>query len=113
MFAKETYFKEGCFIQEWHNSPDDLEVSVAHVRVEPYQTTKLHALIDTAERYVLLHGKARVTVDQKVWEVVPGDVVLIPPGVAQQITNLENDDLLFLAVCTPRFELKNYRELQP
>ena len=100
MFADEYYFKEGCFIQEWHNSPDD-------------QATKLHALINTTERYILLQGRASVTVAHKTWDVGAGDVVDIAPGQAQAIRNLADEDLLFLAVCTPRFDLKNYQELQP
>ena len=40
-----------------------------------------------------------------------GDVVCIAPGAAQQITNTSNVDLIFLALCTPRFEVDNYLEL--
>lgn len=109
---KEYFFKEGCFIEEWHNSEADKDCSIAHVRVEPGSTTKLHALRNTVERYVILKGKARVTVGTKQWEISDGDVVVIQANEKQKITNLTKDDLLFLAICTPRFEVSNYYECE-
>lgn len=107
---EEYYFKEGCFIEEWHNNSDDQDCSVARVRVEAKQTTKLHKLKNTTERYVMLSGRALVTVAENAWEVGEGDVVVIEADQAQKITNLNNSDLVFLAVCTPRFEVANYSE---
>ena len=106
----EYYFKEGCFIEEWHNTDSDQGCSVARVRVEGNQTTKLHTLKDTTERYVMLCGTAEVTVASKSWQVNEGDVVVINPGEPQKITNLNSSDLVFLAICTPRFEVENYSE---
>ena len=34
---QEYYFKEGCFINELSNAPEDPEVSIARARVEPGQ----------------------------------------------------------------------------
>jgi len=110
--AKEYYFKEGCFIEEWHNTVEDLSMSVARVRVEAEQTTKLHLLDQTTERYVILSGEARVTVGDEQRLVSHGDVVVIDPGIEQKIANLGHQDLLFLAICTPRFEEKNYHECE-
>jgi mannose-6-phosphate isomerase-like protein (cupin superfamily) len=39
------------------------------------------------------------------------DVVSIPAGVRQRISNTGIDDLVFLAICTPRFVKENYVEL--
>ncbi|MGO1001331.1 hypothetical protein [Lysobacter sp. CA196] len=39
--------------------------------------------------------------------------MVIPPGVPQRIANLGDGDLLFLAICTPRFEPGNYEDLDP
>jgi len=107
---KEYYFKEGCFIEEWHNDSADQYCSVARVRVEAGKTTKLHSLKNTTERYVMLGGEAMVTVGEKRWKVSMSDVVVIPPDTPQKIENLQQEDLIFLAICTPRFEEKNYRE---
>lgn len=108
--ADEYYFKEGCFIEEWHNHHDDPDCSVARVRVEAFQTTKLHALKHTVERYVILDGSAIVTVGTESLQVGVGDVVVIDADQAQKIENALKTDLIFLAICTPRFELHNYRE---
>lgn len=110
--AKEYYFKEGCFIQEWHNSVADNDMSVARVRVQIGCTTRLHSLINTQERYIMLEGQAIVTVGDHSWPVSKGDVIVIPAGVAQKIENCGAKDLIFLAICTPRFKEINYQDLQ-
>lgn len=109
---KEYYFKEGCFIEEWHNTTTDKECSIAHVRVEAGKTTKLHALKQTTERYVILEGVATVTVAHKQWRVDQGDVVTINADEPQKIANHSDNDLLFLAICTPRFSEENYYEVE-
>ena len=66
-----------------------------------------------AERYLILKGNGRVEVgDLPPAEVRTGDVVLIPPGCPQRITNTGEKDLLFLAVCTPRFTPDSYEEAE-
>ena len=107
----EFYFKEGCYIEEWLNHADHPEMSVARVRVAPHSVTKLHALNNTFERYVILSGKASVTVAGKSWNVQGKDVVTISPGQTQKIANQTDQDLIFLAICTPRLEEKNYLEI--
>ena len=39
-----------------------------------------------------------------------GDVVLIPAMSKQRITNTGMNDLVFLAICTPRFEHGDYED---
>ncbi len=108
----EYYFREGCFITELSNTPEDPELSVAHVRVEPGETTRWHKLLATTERYLILSGKGSVEVgNNNAREVSERDVVLIPPEVRQRITNTGEEDLIFLALCTPRFQEKYYVEL--
>lgn len=110
--AREYYFAEGCHILELSNSDGDPAVSIARARVAPGVTTRWHRLVDTAERYVLLSGRGRVEVgDLPAREVGPGDVVLIPPGCPQRIGCLGSEDLVFLAVCTPRFRMQAYEDM--
>ena len=111
MISKEYYFKEGCFIEEWHNSPEHEDMSIARVRVEGNTETRLHALTGTTERYVILSGQGMVTVGEKSWLVTVGDVVVIPAEQAQKILNQEDQDLIFFAICTPRFKEENYIEV--
>ncbi|HDQ41935.1 MAG TPA: cupin domain-containing protein [Desulfonatronum sp.] len=110
---REYFFQEGCFITEWWNSSEDNAVSVSKARVLPRETTRLHRLKGTVERYIILEGQGRVQVGQlSPKDVASGDVVHIPAGVNQKITNTGTVDLVFLAVCTPRFRPDAYEDLE-
>ncbi len=110
--SDEYYFVEGCFITELSNSDADPEVSIARARVEPGVTTRWHRLAGTTERYVILEGEGRVELDDlPPRPVAAGDVVIIPPMSAQRITNTGAGDLVFLAVCSPRFVESAYEDL--
>lgn len=112
--AAEYFFVEGCFITEGWNTPADPAVSVARARVEPGVTTRWHRLRGVTERYLILEGRGRVEVgDGPPADVGPGAVVLIPPGTRQRMTNTGEGDLIFLAVCTPRFTRTVYQGLEP
>jgi mannose-6-phosphate isomerase-like protein (cupin superfamily) len=104
---------EGCDILELSNAPDDEEVSIARARVAPGITTRWHRLKGTTERYVILEGRGRVEAgDLPPQEVAAGEVVLIPPLCRQRITNVGEGDLIFLAICTPRFVRECYEDLE-
>lgn len=110
--SAEYWFPEGCHILELSNSPHDPALSIARARVPPGGTTRWHRLAGTTERYVVLEGRGRVEVgDLPPREVGPGDVVLIPPGCRQRIANTGPADLVFLALCTPRFTPAAYEDL--
>lgn len=110
---EEYFFEEGCFILELSNTDADPDCSVARARVEPGQTTRWHRLTGITERYVVLDGEGLVELDRiHVRQVIPGDVVIIQPGQEQRITNTGNIDLLFLAVCTPRFVRDAYEDTE-
>jgi mannose-6-phosphate isomerase-like protein (cupin superfamily) len=109
----EFYTPERCYIIELANTPDDPAASIALARVVPGVTTRWHRLVGTAERYVIIEGRARVEVgDLAPREVAAGDVVLIPPLCRQRIANVGKTDLTFLAICTPRFEQRNYEDVE-
>jgi len=114
MPAAEFDTPERCFINELSNSDADPEVSIARARVPAGVGTRWHRLNGTAERYVLLSGSGRVEVGGlPAQKVGPGDVVLIPSGCRQRITNLGAEDLIFLAICTPRFRPGAYEDIDP
>ena len=101
---------EGCHIVELSNTGSDEDVSIARARVEPGVTTEVHWLEDTWERYVILEGSGEVELEGGPWEsVAQSDVVLIPPGCKQRIRNSGPNDLIFLAICSPRFTPDCYR----
>ncbi len=111
--GSEVLTPEGCYITELSNSSDDPELSIARARVEPGITTRWHRLTGTTERYCILEGRGRVEVgDLPPQDVGPGDVVLIPAACRQRITNTGQDDLVFLAICTPRFSWSAYSGLE-
>jgi mannose-6-phosphate isomerase-like protein (cupin superfamily) len=110
----EFYSPERCFINELSNIDADPDVSIARARVRPGVTTRWHRIKGTTERYVLISGRGRIELGNlPAQDVSAGDVVLIPAGCRQRITNLGDEDLVFLAVCTPRFRCDNYEDIDP
>lgn len=104
---------ERCDIAELSNTPDDPELSVARARVAPGVTTRWHRLEGIAERYVILQGQGRAELGGlPPQELLPGDVLRIAPGQPQRITNTGTADLLFLALCTPRFRWDAYEDIE-
>ena len=113
---QETFLPEGCFLYENWGAPTfgDQKVSIARARVEPGVTTKPHHLEGTQEIYLITSGKGRVAVGNlEPADVTEGDVVVIPAGVTQQITNIGETDLVFYCVCTPAFKQARYHEDKP
>ncbi len=109
----EFYTAEKCHITELCNSIDDSDVSIARARVEPGVTTNWHRLKDTSERYYILSGSGVVEIGElSPQEVCCGDVVIIPPMCRQRITNTGAEDLIFLAICSPRFLPVNYEDIE-
>jgi mannose-6-phosphate isomerase-like protein (cupin superfamily) len=101
--------EERCFILETWNHPSDPGVSLARARVPPGVTTAKHRLA-VDERYLVEKGRGRVEVDGIETEVRPGDVVLVPRDTTQRIRNSGDEDLVFLCLCTPRFEPRHYED---
>jgi mannose-6-phosphate isomerase-like protein (cupin superfamily) len=112
--SAEYYFEEGCFILELSNSAQDPALSIARARVKAGMSTRLHRLTGLVERYVILSGLGSVEVaDLPAQPVSTGSVVIIPPRCSQKITNTGAEDLIFLALCTPRFETQFYEDIEP
>ena len=110
--SDEYYFEEGCFILELSNTAQDPQLSIARARLKTGKSTRLHRLSNLIERYVILSGQGSVEVgDLQEQTVSAGNVVIIPPHCAQKITNTGEDDLVFLALCTPRFEKQFYEDI--
>jgi mannose-6-phosphate isomerase-like protein (cupin superfamily) len=110
--SAEYYTEERCFINELANVVSDPAVSIARARVVPGVSTRLHRLQGITERYVILEGAGRVEVGGLAAQNVGvGDVVLIPPERPQRITNIGNVDLVFLAICSPRFQQSAYIDI--
>lgn len=110
--AREYDTPERCHINELANIAADPHVSIARARVAPGATTRWHRLRGTAERYVITEGCGWVEVGElPATDVGVGDVVLIPPGCPQRIANTGPTDLVFLAICSPRFLPDAYEDI--
>jgi mannose-6-phosphate isomerase-like protein (cupin superfamily) len=104
---------ELCWILESWNDAADAAVSIARARVAPGATTRPHRLRAVDERYVIIEGTGIVRIGNLPPSTVkPGDVVVIPAGVSQQISNEGPGDLLFYCICTPRFSPDCYEALE-
>ena len=109
----EFFTPERCHILESWNDPSDWAVSIARARVEPGVVTQLHRLRDVEERYLIVQGTGTVNVGELgAITVMAGDIVVIKSGVAQQITNTGNEDLIFYCICSPRFSPECYESLE-
>ncbi len=110
--SRERLTEEQCAILELSNTADDEAVSIARARVAPGVSTRWHRLEGIAERYVILEGNGVVEVSDLPAQIVyAGDVVIIPPGERQRIRNNGTTDLVFLAICTPRFRWEAYEDI--
>ena len=109
----EVFTAEGCYILELSNTAEDDAVSIARARVLPGVSTRWHKVVGTAERYVILEGQGLVEVEGiGAQSVAVGDVVIIPADRPQRITNTGSSELVFLAICTPRFLQGNYLDIE-
>ncbi len=111
--SNEFYTPEKCYIAELSNTPDDPDASIARAKVKSGVTTRWHRLMGTVERYYIVNGRGRVELGKlSPKEVKPGDIVLIPPMCRQRITNIGSEDLVFIAICTPRFSNDVYKDIE-
>ena len=110
---KEFYTDENCYIIELYNTADDPDSSIAQARVKTGITTRWHRLKGITERYCIISGRGRMELGKlEPQNVSAGDIVLIPPMCRQRITNIGTDDLIFLAICTPRFINEAYEDVE-
>ncbi len=111
---EEYFFREGCYILESWNTAGDPAVSIARARLRPGEATRPHWLDGISERYLIVAGQGRARVGHApAAEVGAGDIVYIPAGAEQWIENIGTGDLVFYAICHPRFDPACYHETEP
>lgn len=104
----EYYTPEHCFIAENYTAED---VSVARATVKAGVSTHTHRLTGVKEIYIITAGSGKVTIGNlEPTQVEKGDVVIIPAGISQKITNIGKKDLVFYCICTPRFTADCYSD---
>ncbi len=75
--------------------------SLAIITIPPGKSSALHYHNTAEETYYILRGSARLVVDGQAYRLSPGQACLIQPPEQHQIFNSGDDDLEFIAVCTP------------
>lgn len=109
----EFYTPERCHITEIFNRHPNPEASIAQARVAAGVTTVNHLLRSTAEWYYILSGHGEMFINgAPAGRVLPGTVVHIPANTPQYIRNAGQEDLVFLCVCVPRFQVDVYEEIR-
>ncbi|MBB6227809.1 mannose-1-phosphate guanylyltransferase/mannose-6-phosphate isomerase [Polymorphobacter multimanifer] len=69
---------------------------VKQIVVEPHQALSLQSHNQRAEHWIILAGTARVTVDEMVRELVPGDYVFIPVGAIHRLENHHDEPIMMV-----------------
>lgn len=111
--CSEQLTEEGCFIWQNWGIPADESLSIARARVAPGMSTRWHRLSGVREIYLLTAGRGRVELGgREPSELAAGDLVNIPAGTAQRITNLGSGDLIFYCICTPAFTPACYSDME-
>ena len=94
-----------------HRTPRTTELGPGYRACTQGTTTRWHRLSGITERYLVLSGQGVAQVDDSPPQTVSaGSVVHIPAGSLQRISNRGQEDLVFLAVCTPRFREDCYED---
>lgn len=75
--------------------------SLAQVVIPPGKSSLPHRHQVCEESYFILQGRAQMSLDEREFEMTPGQACLIIPGQTHQISNTSDQDLEFLAICAP------------
>ncbi len=77
--------------------------SLAEASVPVGGSTLLHRHRDSEELYHILAGSGSMTLGDEEFAIVPGDTILIPPGVAHCLRNTGDEALRLLCCCAPPY----------
>ena len=81
--------------------------SLAHILIPSGKISTPHYHPEAEETFYILKGKAEVRIEDETALLLPGQCVRIPPPCWHSISNPGEEDLEFLAVCTPAWEIAN------
>ena len=90
--------------------------SLAKITIPPGNASARHFHKKSEESYLILSGIASLEIDDQAFTLCAGEALLIEANEVHQITNKDDQDLVFLAVCVPAwhpddsFEVETDRE---
>lgn len=87
--------------------PKNERHSIAKIILPTGKASILHYHPEAEETYHILSGTGRVKLGNEESTLTPGDTILIPPPLPHKIWNDGTEDLIFIAVCVPAWELEN------
>ncbi len=98
-----------CELLHPDKTPDasNLACSIAHAIVPKGESTLPHRLLKSTELYYILKGTGSMKIDGETSPVRPGQIVLIPPGAVQNISNTGTCDLVFLCIVSPKWQARD------
>ena len=86
-----------------------LECSIAHAIIPPGKSTLPHLLKSSTELYYILKGVGEMHIGNESAPVSPGQIVLIPPQARQWIRNTGRENLVFLCIVSPKWQVEDER----
>jgi len=75
--------------------------SLAYVIIPPHKSSAAHYHKVMEETYYILRGTARMIIDDKEFTLQTGQACLIQPHEKHQIFSEHEENMEFLAICTP------------
>lgn len=82
--------------------------SVAHVVIPPNEASLPHYHPIAEESYYVLRGSGHAVLGEEESDINSGEILLIPPTVPHQIfNNSDKEELEFLVICVPAWEVGN------
>jgi len=97
---------EGAFIQVLIGPEEAPNFVLRRFTLLPGGRIPRHRHPDLEHEQYVLAGRMRIGLDDRVYQVGPGDVVFIPPGVAHWYENPGEDPVLFLCIVPRTAEYK-------
>ena len=88
------------------NDEVNLPYSIAHATVQPGRASIPHILEESSEVYYILSGRGRAHIGAQIYDMQPGDTLLIPAGVSQYIECVGTEMLTFLCVVAPPYRVE-------
>ncbi len=87
----------------------DLEMnfSIAHAILKPGESSLSHKMKKSTEIYYILEGRGLMHIENEKEEVVPNQIVYIPPNSAQWIENEGDEELKFLCLVSPPWKAED------
>ena len=94
-----------------HNTLNGIRYSLSHSELESGKKSKLHK-IKSSEVYYILQGEGTLQIDDELFKVSKDQAVYIPPNSKQCIENTGKDELRFLCIVDPAWQLEDETVLE-